>query len=99
MHAVSHEHRTFFNPPPATPADVRTALGRDDLAAAANAMVGSALYGDGDWKEAQELFLELLVHDDPQVQTLSATCLGHLARVYGRLDEGRVVSALRQARS
>jgi hypothetical protein len=39
------------------------------------------------------------VHDDPQVQTLSATCLEHLARVYGRLDEGRVVTALRQARS
>ncbi|RBJ08066.1 hypothetical protein DRA43_07340 [Micromonospora provocatoris] len=62
-------------------------------------MVGCALYGDGDWKEAQELYLELLDHDDHQVQALAATCLGHLARVYGRLDERQVVAALRRART
>lgn len=62
-------------------------------------MVGCALYGDGDWKETQELCLELLDHDDHQVQALAATCLGHLARVYRQLDEDRVLAALRRVRS
>jgi hypothetical protein len=96
---MSHEHRTFHNPPPATPEDVRAALHRADISGALDAMVGCALYGDGDWKESQDLYLALLDHDDHQVQALAATCLGHLARVYGRLDEDRVVAALRQSRA
>jgi hypothetical protein len=96
---MSHQHHTFHNPPPATPADVRTALESDDVSRALNAMVGCGLYGDGDWRESQNLYLLLLDHDDPQVQTLAATCLGHLARVCGQLDEDRVVAALRQVRA
>jgi hypothetical protein len=96
---MTHEHRTFFNPPPATPADVLAALGDQDVSGALNAMVGCALYGHGDWKQAQDLYLRLLDHEDPQVQSLAATCLGHLARVYGRLDEDEVVAALGKARS
>ena len=61
-------------------------------------MVGCALYGDGDWQEAQDLYLTLLDHDDHQAQALAATCLGHVARVYGQLDEARVGTALRQVR-
>lgn len=99
MYAMGHEHRTFHNPPSATPADVRSALGRDDLVGALDAMVGCALYGDGDWRDSQDLYLALLDHDDRQVQALAATCLGHLARVYGVLDEDQVVAALRRARA
>ena len=96
---MSHQHHTFHNPPPATPAGVRMALENDDVSGALDAMVGCALYGVGDWRESQDLYLTLLDHDDPQVQALAATCLGHLARVYGRLDEDRVVTALRQVRA
>ncbi|MDG4809434.1 hypothetical protein O7634_22030 [Micromonospora sp. WMMD1120] len=95
---MTHEHGTFRNPPPARPTDVRAALDCHDITGALDAMVGCALYGDGDWRESQELYLTLLDDDDRQVQALSATCLGHLARVYGQLDEGRVVVALREAR-
>ena len=95
---MGHEHHTFHNPPPATPAEVWAALDRDDLTGAVNAMVGGALYGDGDRTELQELYLALLDHEDHQVQALAATCLGHVARVYRELDEDRVVAALRQAR-
>lgn len=91
MLAMSHEHHTFHNPPSATPADVRRALDRNDIVGVTDAMVGCALYGDGDWKASQELYLTLLDHPDHQVQALAATCLGHLARVYGQLDEDRVV--------
>lgn len=95
---MGHLHRTFHNPPSATPADVRRALDRADIPGALDGMVGCALYGDGDCRESQDLFLTLLDHDDRQVQALAATCLGHLARVYRRLDEDRVVAALRRAR-
>lgn len=93
---MSHEHNTFYNPPQATPTDVRAALDREDIYAAANAMVGCVLYAGGDWRELQELYLGLLDHGDRQVEALAATCLGHLARVYRHLDEERVVDALRQ---
>ncbi|SBT43463.1 hypothetical protein [Micromonospora auratinigra] len=96
---MGHEQRTFHNPPPATPADVLAALDRDDVAGALDAMVGTALYPGGDWQQPQELHLRLLRHEDPEVSALAATCLGHLARVHRRLDEARVVAALRAARS
>lgn len=81
---MSHEHRTFRNPPSATPADVRTALDRKDIIGALDAMVGCALYGDGDWREAQELYLTLLDHDDDQVQALAASYPGHCRQRAGR---------------
>ena len=96
---MSHEHRTFFNPPPATPAEVEAALDDEDVSRALNAMVGCALYGHGDWRKTQDLYLVLLDHTDRQVQSLAATGLGHLTRVYRRLDEDRVIAALRRARS
>ena len=96
---MGHEHRVFRNPPGATPAGVRAALDRGELFSALDAMVGSVLYGEGDWKELQELYLALLDHEDRQVRLLAATCLGHVARVYGRLDEDLVVPKLRRSGS
>lgn len=91
---MSHQHDVFHNPAPATPARVRAALDRGDLSSALDAMVGAVLPGHGDWRELQELYLGLLDHGDRQVRLLAATCLGHVARVHGRLDEDRVVPAL-----
>nr|WP_193599512.1 hypothetical protein [Micromonospora purpureochromogenes] len=96
---MRYEHHFFHKPPSSTPAEVHAALDRGDLSAALEAMVGTALYGEGDWRELQELHLQLLGHEDHQVSALAATCLGHLARVYRQLDERRVVAALREARS
>ncbi|QSB16855.1 hypothetical protein JQS43_11540 [Natronosporangium hydrolyticum] len=96
---VRHQHHVFHNPAPSTPAEVHAALERGDLSTALDAMVGTALYGGGDWRELQELHLRLLEHEDHQVSALAATCLGHLARVYRQLDERRVTTALYKARS
>ncbi|WP_410809089.1 hypothetical protein [Micromonospora sp. 067-2] len=93
---MSHEHCVFRNPPAATPGEVCAALDRGELSNALDAMVGAVLYGAGDWQELQELYLGLLDHEDRQVRLLAATCLGHLARVYGRLDQNRVVPELRR---
>jgi hypothetical protein len=96
MDLMGHEHHRFHNPVSATPIEVRAALDRGEMSNALDAMVGAVLYGDGDWEELQDLYLALLDHHDRQVRLLAATCLGHLARVYGRLDEDRVVPKLRQ---
>ncbi|WBB76001.1 hypothetical protein O7602_10985 [Micromonospora sp. WMMD1128] len=93
---MSHQHHVFRNPPPAAPGEVRAALDCGELSRALDAMVGAVLHGDGDWQELQELYLGLLDHEDRQVRLLAATCLGHLARVHGRLDEDRVVPELRR---
>ncbi|MFJ5599910.1 hypothetical protein ACIP95_18480 [Micromonospora parva] len=45
---MRHEHHVFHNPPSSTPAEVHAALARGDLSAALDAMVGTALYGEGD---------------------------------------------------
>jgi hypothetical protein len=42
---------------PATPGEVRAALDRGERFSALDAMVGAVLYGGGDWKELQELYL------------------------------------------
>lgn len=62
---MSHEHRTLFNPPPATPADVEAAPGNWDVNGALEAMVGCALYGHGDWRQAQDLYLRWVTFPVP----------------------------------
>jgi hypothetical protein len=95
---MSHQHNTFHNPGPATAAMVLAAIERADSSAACDAIVGSALHGDGDWKELQDLYLSLLDGQDPQVSSVATICLGHLARVYRQLEEDRVVPVLRRHR-
>lgn len=46
----------------------------------------SATYYDPDWRWVQERCLEFLDHNDRGVRALSATCLGHLARIHKKLD-------------
>lgn len=47
-----------------------------------------------DWEWAQNKCLEKLKSKSPGVRGLAATCLGHIARIHGKLDRGRVVSTL-----
>lgn len=54
----------------------------------------SVAFQEPDWQWAQEKFLALLESESPDVRGLSATCLGHIARIHGKLDKGRVVAAL-----
>lgn len=59
---VAHVHRVFHDPPPATSADARAALDDGDLPGALDTMVGSVLYGGGDWRELQQLYSLGRVH-------------------------------------
>lgn len=56
----------------------------------------SAAYYDPDWKWVQEQCLIFLTHNERYVRRLSATCLGHLARIHKQLDLELVLSRLVQ---
>ncbi len=60
----------------------------------ADALVALA-YHDPDLEFVQDLCLQLLADDgDPSVQSTAALCLGHLARIHGRLDTTRAIPAI-----
>jgi hypothetical protein len=46
----------------------------------------SAAYYDPDWKWVQDLCLEFLDQNNAHIQSLAATCLGHIARIHRQLD-------------
>lgn len=46
----------------------------------------SAAYYNPDWRWVQERCLEFLDHKECSIRGLSATCLGHLARIHKQLD-------------
>jgi len=59
-----------------------------------NALLGIA-FCEPDWQWAQNIFLELLENDHPDIKRLSATCLGHTARIHGKLNKTKVITALK----
>ncbi len=60
-----------------------------------DALVGLA-YHEPDWRWVQGQCLRFLGHPDEQVRGLAATCLGHVARIHGRVDKQLVVPALQR---
>jgi len=60
-----------------------------------NALLG-IVFCEPDWQWAQNIFLELLENGHPDIKGLSATCLGHIARIHGKLDKAKVISALKK---
>ena len=57
-------------------------------------LVGAAFY-EPDWRWVQNKCLDFLSHEDDEIRGLAATCLGHLARIHGVIDEQRVVPAIK----
>ena len=47
-----------------------------------------------DWKWAQDKCLHYLNDENPDIQGISATCLGHIARIHGELEREKVLTAL-----
>lgn len=86
----------YDEPPPIAREDAEDAFASDDVPRICEALVGVALH-EPDWRWAQDRALELLEHDDAWVRGLAATCLGHVARIHGMLDEDTVIPALHAA--
>ncbi len=56
------------------------------------ALLGLALYQQ-DWRMVQDLCLKFIQESNSKLIKNSAiTCLGHLARIHGNLDTGKVVA-------
>ncbi len=53
-------------------------------------LVSVAMF-ESDRRWAQGQCLKFARHDDPFVRGVAATCLGHLARIHGTIDEDEVV--------
>jgi hypothetical protein len=53
-------------------------------------------YHNDDWKWVQDTCLKFLSDENLEVSGVAATCLGHLARIHGKLEKTKVVNALRR---
>jgi hypothetical protein len=78
-------------------AAVESTLRGSDSTAICRALVAAALH-DPDWAWVQEHCLRLLAAPNSDVRGVAATCLGHLARIHGTLDQDRVEPKLRELR-
>jgi hypothetical protein len=76
-------------------ADAETAFATGDSERISDALVRFA-YHDPEWRWVQDTCLQFLDHPDTSVRGVAATCLGHVARIHGRIDGLRVVPALRR---
>ena len=54
-------------------------------------MLVSVAMFESDRRWAQGQCLRFARHDDPFIRGVAATCLGHLARIHGAIDEDEVV--------
>src|SRR5437016_10260227 len=70
-------------------------LANGDREAICRTLVSVAMF-ESDRRWAQSQCLEYARHDDSFVRGVAATCLGHLARIHGVIDEDEVVPVLRQ---
>lgn len=59
-----------------------------------HAMVSIAFYEE-DWQWAQEKCLYFFMSDNNQLSSLAAICLGHIARVHGKIDKDKVIRILK----
>lgn len=85
----------YEEPEPITEHDAQPALGSDDVDLVCRTLVRvvhSPL--DAAWIERQ--CLEATKSEHPEVRRTAATCLGHLARIHGRVDLKKVMPALRR---
>lgn len=75
-------------------ASAETAFYSKDEQQICKALVSLALH-EPDWQWVQNCFLEFLQSDNANISGISATCLGHVARIHRKLEKGKVLMALR----
>jgi len=85
----------YREPEPITVADAEPLLASDDPDVVCDALV-RVVHSPVDpaWIEAR--LLDATRHAEPAVRGTAATCLGHLARIHGRVTTKKVLPALRR---
>jgi len=67
-----------------------------DTSTVCNGLLGIA-FCESDWQWAKNTFLQLLQnHPHSDIRDLCATCLGHVARIHGKLDKNKVTKVLKK---
>ncbi len=59
-----------------------------------SALVSISFY-EKDWKWSQDKCLEFLLNANVIIAGMAAICLGHIARIHGKIEKNRVVNALK----
>lgn len=86
----------YVEPRPIPREEVAAVLAAGDVAAICDMLVGVAFH-EPDRAWAEDLFLAQLASTEPDIARLSATCLGHLARIHGEIDHDKVSAAFAAA--
>lgn len=73
--------------------DAEFALQSEDALTVNRALVSIALF-EPDWRWVQAQCIRLSSHSEPDIRSVSATCLGHLARIHGMIDRHEVEAVL-----
>lgn len=88
----------YEEPQPIERSDAERAFASGDPAHITDALV-RATHSDPDWMWLQKQCVRFLSSDSAEVRGLAATCLGHIARIHGRLDLDTVIPLLTRAKS
>jgi hypothetical protein len=78
---------------PITKQEAEKAFSSNDSEKICTALVAISFYEE-DWKWAQDKCLGFLESEGYEFSSLAATCLGHIARVHGKLEKDKVMQAL-----
>jgi hypothetical protein len=84
----------YEEPPDATFADVRAAVAADEEPLRVSQLLVGLTFHEPDWRGVQELCLEILASGNPGYAYAAVLCLGHVARIHGRIDRERVIPAI-----
>lgn len=77
--------------------DAKAAFSSGNSDRISDTLVSLAFY-DSDWRWVQDKCLHFIDSSFPDVRRLSITCLGHLARIHGKLDMSKVMPVLENLR-
>lgn len=69
--------------------DFFVSLKGNDMNKIASDMIGF-VYGEKNWKEAERVILECLDDERSTVREIAVTCIGHIARIHGKINREAV---------
>ena len=86
---------TYQEPHPISRDEAESAFASDDSERMAEALVNVAFH-DTDWRWVQDNCLVFGRSGAAPLRYIAATCLGHVARIHGRLDLDKVMPVLKE---
>jgi hypothetical protein len=78
---------------PISRGDAEDAFAKDQPESVIHALLSLA-YHDPDWRWVQSFCVKYARHEDLWVRRTAVTCLGHLARIHGEVDEDIILPLL-----